>query len=130
MKMAFAVVALGLTTTLTNAVNLYSLEQADLSEDFAQTETDIGLECTHEPETAEETMLAEAEVEAMGGQGVAPINVIDNSRGSSGTCGCGGGGGGGNNCFTGLPINGFGNLGMDAEFLNPILKQRLDLLER
>ena len=51
MKMAFAVVALGLTTTLTNAVNLYSLEQADLSEDFAQTETDIGLECTYEPET-------------------------------------------------------------------------------
>ena len=59
---------------------------------------------------------------------VAPINVIDNSRGGGGGCGCGGGGGG--DCFTHLPVNGFANLGMDSEFLNPILKQRLDLLDR
>ena len=56
--------------------------------------------------------------------------MIDNSRGSSGACGGGGGGGGGGDCFTHLPINGFANLGMDSDFLNPILKQRLELLER
>mmetsp|Transcript_26079 Transcript_26079/g.32579 ORF Transcript_26079/g.32579 Transcript_26079/m.32579 type:complete len:82 (-) Transcript_26079:89-334(-) len=73
-------------------------------------------------------MLAESGLEAPGG--VAPINVIDNSRGGGAGCGGGGGGGCGGDCFTGLNVNGFANLGMDSEFLNPILRQRLDLLER
>ena len=79
---------------------------------------------TFDSDDKDEKKLAQTDCEQ-----VAPINVIDNSRGGSGGGGgCGGGCGG--DCFTHLPVNGFANLGMDADFLNPILKQRLELLER
>ena len=70
----------------------------------------------------------------------APINVIDNSRGSSPLGGGGGGFGGGYGGAYGgmppmmmpggLPMGGFGNLGMDSDYLNPILEQRIEFLRR
>ena len=83
-----------------------------------------------------------------GTNGIAPINVIDNHRGSvfGGDNGGGGGGGGCGGCGGGYggmmpamgggipgtfmsnyayngngPFSGFGNLGMDSEYLKPVL---------
>ena len=54
-----------------------------------------------------------------------PINVIDNSKGGSGGGG-GGGFGGSNGVLNGV----MGPMGADANFLNPILQDRIEFLQR
>ena len=62
------------------------------------------------------------------GGGYGPINVIDNSRGSNFPQGGPGVDFGGmrGGPQSGPPSTGFGNLGMDSAYLNPVLTQRID----
>ena len=65
---------------------------------------------------------ADAETGVKGNDGPGPINVIDNSRGA----GLPTGGPGGADQSAGMggafPMTGFGNLGMDSAYLNPVLQ--------
>ena len=121
--MRFAAICLAMTTV--EAARLMSMQLQENDDTLAQTEAEDMYDFVQLFDGSDESDNKLAQVDC---EQVAPINVIDNSRGGGGGCGCGGGGGG--DCFTHLPVNGFANLGMDSEFLNPILKQRLDLLDR
>ena len=129
----------------------------DVLDEMAQTETELGSETKNIGAMLGGALAGAANAVAPGAaagraatapskSGMAPINVIDNSRGSSFPGGNFGGGGGmgmgmmppqmmmgGYNMGTGGGgfYGGLGNLGIpDSEYLTPVLQQRIDFLQR